>query len=293
MDKHLSPGDRVFVSLVYVVLSISMCVVALPIVHLIAVSLSGANPVVAGEVALWPKQWQTAAYAYVLGAETFFRSFRVSFVITVVGSLAGVVLSVMAAYPLSKPKLPWRKGIVLVYVFTMMFSGGIVPQYLLMNQLGLLNSIWAVILPSVTAVFNLLIVKNYFETLPEEIEEAAKIDGASQTTILFRVLLPLSAPVIATVFLFYAVGFWNDYFNSRMYITDQALTPLQVYLRTVIFEAQDPTGNFKLDQAGLGAAAPQSIINATVILSMLPMVILYPFLQRFFLQGIVIGSVKG
>jgi len=293
MEKHLSRGDRLFVAFVYAFLTLSMIAVALPVLNLVAVSLSGANAVVAGEVALWPKRLQTNAFAYVLQAEAFYRSFGVSAAITLVGSGLGVLLSVMAAYPLSKPKLPGRKWIVLVFVFTMMFSGGIVPQYLLMNKLGLLNTIWAVILPSVTAVFNLLIVKNYFETLPEEIEEAAKIDGASQLAILFRVMLPLSAPVIATIFLFYAVGFWNDYFNARLYITDQQLTPLQVYLRTVIFEAQDPTGNFKLSQTGVGDVAPQSIINATVLLSMLPMVLLYPFLQRFFLKGIVIGSVKG
>jgi len=293
MNNYLTKGDRVFVGFVYVILAISVLLVAFPVVNLLAVSLSGANPVTSGDVSLWPKQFQWDAYRYVLQGDTFFRSFRVSVLITIVGTAIGILLAVMAAYPLSKPGLPGRKWIVLLFVFTMMFSGGIVPQYLLMNELGLLNTIWAVILPSVTGVFNLMIVKNYFETLPDEIEEAAKIDGATQLSILFRIMLPLSMPVVATIGLFYAVGFWNDYFNSRMYITDQHLMPLQVYLRTVIFEAQDPTGNFAIDSGGLGNLASQSIVNATVILSMLPMIVLYPFLQKFFLRGMVIGSVKG
>ncbi|WP_276356545.1 carbohydrate ABC transporter permease [Cohnella caldifontis] len=293
MDKTLAKSDRVFVWLSYAILILSAVFVALPILNLIAVSLSGGNPVTSGDVALWPKQWQWGAYRYVSHSGQFLRSFDMSVVITLLGSVLGVILSIMAAYPLSKPGLPARKFLTLVFVFTMMFGGGIVPQYLLMSGLHLLNTVWAVILPSVSAVFNLLIVKNYFESLPDEIEESAKIDGASPMVILFRIMLPLSAPVVATIFLFYAVGFWNDYFNPRLYLTDQSLMPLQVYLRTVIFEAQDPSGNFKLDQSNLGNIAPQSIINATVILSMLPMVILYPFLQRFFLKGMVIGSVKG
>lgn len=293
MIHRLTKGDRVFVAVCYAVLIVTGLLVALPVLNLISVSLSGGNLVYAGAIKLWPEQLQFDAYRYVIQSKTFFSAFRVSVIMTLLGSVLGLLLAVMAAYPLSKPGLPARKWIVLAFVFTMMFSGGIVPQYLLINKLHLLNTIWAVIFPSVTSVFNLLIVKNFFEALPGEIEEAAKIDGASQLKILFMIMLPLSKPVLATIFLFFAVGFWNDYFNARMYITDQHLMPLQVYLRTVIFEAQDPTGNFKLDQNSLRNVAPQSIINATVFLSMLPMAVLYPFLQKHFLRGMVIGSVKG
>jgi len=293
LEKHISRGDRAFVAVCYAVLIATALLVALPILNLLSVSLSGGNLVYAGAVRLWPEQLQFDAYRYVIQSKTFYSAFRVSALMTLVGSGLGLLLAVMAAYPLSKPGLPGRKWVMLAFVFTMMFSGGIVPQYLLINKLHLLNTIWSVIFPSVTSVFNLLIVKNFFETLPGEIEESAKIDGASPLKILFTIMLPLSKPVLATIFLFFAVGFWNDYFNSRMYITDQHLMPLQVYLRTVIFEAQDPTGNFKLDQNSLHNVAPQSIINATVFLSMLPMVVLYPFLQKHFLRGMVIGSVKG
>jgi ABC-type sugar transport system, permease component len=293
LEKHLSKGDRMFVAAAHGILIASVLLIAFPILNLVSVSLSGANHVYSGAVKLWPMEFQLDAYRYILDSKTFFSAFKVSVLLAAAGSLIGVVLAVFAAYPLSKPHLPGRKWIVLVYVFTMMFSGGIVPQYLLMHSLHLLNTIWAVIFPSVTNVFNLLIMKNFLETLPDEIEEAAKIDGASQLKILFHIMLPLSTPVIATIFLFFAVGFWNDYFNARMYITDQQLMPLQVYLRTVIFEAQNPAGNFALDQNTLKNVAPQSIINATVFLSMLPMVVLYPFLQKYFQRGMVIGSVKG
>ncbi|MBC8080003.1 MAG: carbohydrate ABC transporter permease [Gorillibacterium sp.] len=289
----LSKADRWFVRTCHAILVFYTMIVALPIFNLLAVALSGANPVISGKVQLWPKEIQLDAFRYVLGADQFFTSLKVSTYLTLAGSVIGVLTAVMAAYPLSKTKLPFRKPILMAFVFTMMFSGGVVPQYLLIHKLGLLNSIWSVIFPLVANVFNLLLVKNFFENLPEEIEESAKIDGASQLTILFRIFLPISKPVIATVSLFYAVQLWNEYFLSRLYINDLSVTPLQVYLRTVIFEAMDPSGTFSLDSGGMMNLAPQSIINSTVLLSMIPMVILYPMLQRYFTKGIVIGSVKG
>lgn len=293
MTKNMTNADRWFVGIAYGSLIIFMLVVALPIVNLVAISLSGANSVTTGIVKFWPKDLQWDAYRYVLNSKQFFTSLKVSTFMAVVGSLLGVLLATLAAYPLSKPKLPFRKPLIIMFVFTMMFSGGVVPQYLLIHKLNLLNTVWGVILPSISSVFNLLLVKNFFENLPAEIEESAKIDGASQMKILFKIFLPISKPVIATIFLFYAVGLWNEYFLSRLYITDMSVMPLQVYLRTVIFEAMDPSGSFNLSSGSMVNLASQSIINATIILSMLPMVVLYPMLQRYFTKGIVIGSVKG
>jgi putative aldouronate transport system permease protein len=293
MIRSLSAGDRWFVRLAKLALLLYACMVAIPIINLLAVALSGANPVSAGLVQLWPKEFQWRAFQYVLDSSQFYVSLQISAYMTLAGSVVGVLFAVIAAYPLSKEKLPGRKVVLLAFAFTMMFSGGVVPQYILIHKLNLLNSVWGVILPHVTNVFNLLIVKNFFENIPEEIEESAKMDGASQLTILFRIFLPISLPVIATISLFYAVEFWNEYFLSRLYFSDRALMPLQVYLRTVIFEAQDPSGTFTIDGGTLVNMAPQSIINATVLLSMLPMVILYPMLQRYFAKGMIIGSVKG
>lgn len=293
MFKNMTVSDRWYIGFAYASLALFTLLVALPIINLIAVSLSGANSVTAGMVGLWPKDFQTDAFTYVLKSKQFFISLRVSTYMMFAGSFLGVLLAVMAAYPLSKPKLPYRKPLLLAFVFTMMFSGGVVPQYLLIHELKLLNTVWAVIFPSITNVFNLLLVKNFFENLPEEIEESAKIDGASQRVILFKIFLPIAKPVIATIFLFYAVALWNEYFLSRLYYTNMSIAPLQVYLRTVIFEAMDPSGAFRLSNGSLVNLSSLSIINATIILSMIPMVILYPMLQRYFTKGIVVGSVKG
>ncbi|MBO9610139.1 MAG: carbohydrate ABC transporter permease [Paenibacillaceae bacterium] len=293
MIRNMTASDRWFSRFAFLCLALYTLLVALPIINLLAVALSGQNAVTAGLVQLWPKQFQWSAFRYVLDSSQFYVSLQVSAYMTIAGSVAGVLFAVLAAYPLSKVKLPGRKAVLLAFVFTMMFSGGVVPQYILIHKLHLLNSVWSVIFPHITNVFNLLIVKSFFENMPEEIEESAKIDGASQLVILFRVFLPISKPVIATISLFYAVEFWNEYFLSRLYFSEQAFMPLQVYLRTVIFEAQDPSGTFSLNSGMLMNLAPQSIINATVLLSMLPMVMLYPMLQKYFAKGILIGSVKG
>ncbi|MBC8059960.1 MAG: carbohydrate ABC transporter permease [Clostridiaceae bacterium] len=288
-----SKSDRTYYIVAYFILSLSFLLILLPFMNLIAISLSGEAEVLSGSVTFWPRDFIVEAYRYVVSSSQFFTSFMVTLIITVVGSLVGVLLAVSAAYPLSKKNLPGRKFIMLLFVITMLFSGGIIPTYILINKMKLLNSIWAIIFPMVNSVFNLLIVKNYFESLPEEIGESAQIDGATHFTTLFSIMLPIAKPVLATITLFYAVSFWNEYFTARLYITKQSMMPLQLYLRTVIFEAMDPTGNFALDGENIKNVASQTIINATIILSMLPMVILYPFLQRYFTKGIIIGSVKG
>ncbi|WP_164821389.1 carbohydrate ABC transporter permease [Paenibacillus koleovorans] len=292
MHNTLTRADKGFVVFCYVSLILFTISVLLPIINLLAVATSGETEVIAGRVTLLPKQLQLDAFHFVLGSNQFFTSFRVSLLMTAVGSVLGLLFSIMAAYPLSKPNLPGRKAVLLAFVFTMMFNGGIVPQYLLMQKLHLLNTIWSVLFPLVTNVFNMLIIKSFMEGLPEEIEESAKMDGATPVTTLIRIILPLCMPVVATIGLFYAVEIWNEYFHSRLYLSSRSLMPLQLYLRTVIFEAMDPSGGFTLDSTTL-KLAPQSIINATVLLSMLPMAVLYPFVQRFFVQGLVLGSVKG
>jgi len=292
MEKNITKVDKGFVFFSYTMLALFSLLVAIPIINLVSVSVSGMSHVLSGNIQIWPKDFQIEAYKYVLSSKEFFMALNNSLYITFFGTILGVFLSVMAAYPLSKIHLPGRNKIMILFVFTMMFNGGIIPQYILMNKLGLLNNLWAVILPLSINVFNMLIVKNYFESIPEDIEEAAKIDGANQFTILIRVMLPLAIPVIATISLFYVVMYWNEYFYSRLFINEFTEIPLQVYLRMVIFEAMDPAGNFALSNANV-KLAPQSIINTTVVLSMLPMIILYPFLQRFLLKGMIIGSVKG
>ena len=286
-------GDKVLVLACYLILFVVAVIIILPILNLVAVSVSGETSVISGKVKLWPMGFQLDAYQYVIGSRQFFTSLAVSLFVTLVGSVLGVICCVLVAYPLSKHNIPARKTLLLIFLFTMMFNGGIIPSYLLIMRLNLINSVWSLILPQLVNVYNLLIVKNYMESLPESLMEAARIDGASQMRILRSVVLPMAKPVLATVFMFFVVTYWNSYFDAKMYITERELMPIQQYLQTVIFEAQSPAGDYALGSAQNMNAASKSIINATVVCAMIPMMILYPLLQRFFAKGATAGAVKG
>ena len=288
-----SKGDRALVLACYLILILVAVVIILPILNLIAVSVSDQAPVISGKVKFWPIGFQLEAYRYVIGSKQFFSSLSVSLFVTLVGSTLAVICSVLVAYPLSKQNIPGRKALLLIFLFTMMFNGGIIPSYLLIMQLNMINSIWSLILPQLVNVYNLLIVKNYMEALPESLMEAAKIDGASQMRILRSVVLPMAKPVLATVFMFFVVTYWNSYFDATMYITERDLMPIQQYLQTVIFEAQSPAGDYALSSTESMNTASKSIINATVVCAMIPMMILYPALQKFFAKGATVGAVKG
>ncbi len=286
-------GDKILLLSCYVLLLCVAVMIILPIMNLIAVSISSQGAVVGGKVRFWPKGVQLDAYEYVISSKQFFYSLAVSLFVTLAGSTLAVICSVLAAYPLSKKNMPGRKAFLLIFIFTMMFNGGIIPSYLLIMKLHMINSVWSLILPQLISVYNLLIVKNYLESLPEALEEAAKIDGASQMRILRSVVLPMAKPVLATVFMFFVVSYWNSYFDAKMYITERRMMPMQQYLQAVIFEAQSPAGDFALSAGESMKAASQSVINATVVCAMIPMLILYPALQKFFAKGAVVGAVKG
>jgi putative aldouronate transport system permease protein len=291
--KRMSKEDRIFKYISSFVIITVFLVVLIPLLNLLAVSLSGPTAIVSGKVYVWPVDFHINAYRYVLSSKQFFKSFQMSLALSIVGSILGIIVTIAAAYPLSKRHLPGRNVILLAFVFTTMFSGGIIPGYMLIRSLKLFNTIWALILPGIGSVFNLLIAKSYFESIPEEIEESAKIDGASYTMILLKIMLPIAVPVIAVIVLFYAVGFWNEYFNARLYITESAKMPLQLYLQTVITASNDPTRDFGISKELSATLIPQNITNATIIIAMLPVMAIYPFLQRYFISGIMIGSVKG
>lgn len=288
-----SKGDKALVLICYLILILVAVVIVLPILNLVAVSVSDQTPVISGKVKFWPVGFQLEAYRYVIGSRQFFTSLSVSLFVTLVGSTLAVICSVLVAYPLSRQNIPGRKALLLIFLFTMMFNGGIIPSYLLIMRLNMINSVWSLILPQLVNVYNLLIVKNYMEALPESLVEAAKIDGASQTRILRSVVLPMAKPVLATVFMFFVVTYWNSYFDAKMYITDRDLMPIQQYLQTVIFEAQSPAGDYALSTTESMDTASKSIINATVVCAMIPMMILYPALQKFFAKGATVGAVKG
>ncbi|WP_246067077.1 carbohydrate ABC transporter permease [Paenibacillus koleovorans] len=275
----------------YVLLTLVILACLIPVLNIAAKSLSDEASVMAGDVKLWPVHFTTDAYGIVLGSQKFITSFRNSVLITIVGTLINVTLTVCTGYALSRSRLKGQKTIMMLYVFTMLFSAGIIPTYLVVKSVGLVNSLWALIIPGLVSPFNMIIVRLYFMNLPDSLEESGKIDGASNIRILVSIMVPLAMPVIATISLFCAVEYWNSYFEALMYINNSKLLPLQVFLREMIMNASDASNNVDmLEQVNVST---ESIRGATVVAATLPIVLVYPFLQRFFVKGVVLGAVKG
>ncbi|WP_409346374.1 carbohydrate ABC transporter permease [Paenibacillus sp. MBLB4367] len=289
-----SAGEKIFYAANYLFFILIGFTMLFPFLNLIAKSMSSEEAVISGKVTLLPVDIQFGTYQYVLKDAMFLNAFKISIIITVLGSLLALIMTAIAAYPLSKPRLRGRTFFILMYIFTMLFSGGLIPTYLLMQNLHLVNKLPVLFLPGMISVFNLLIIKSYFETLPDSLEESAKLDGASNLQILFRITLPLSLPVFATITLFYAVGFWNDYFLSMIYINSADLKPLQLYLKELIVHANNAfnmvDGKINVDSAM--NATPQAIQSAAILLATIPILIVYPFLQKYFVKGVLVGSVK-
>lgn len=290
-----SVGERVFVVFNHVFFILLGLTTIFPFINLIAKSFSSEAAVVSGIVSLWPVDFQTGTYKYVVQNSMFLNAFKVSLTVTVVGTLLALTMTTLAAYPLSKPRLRGRKFFILMYIFTMLFSGGLIPTYLLMQKLHLIDKLPVLFLPAMVSVYNMLIIKNYFESLPDALEESAKLDGAGNLSILWRIMLPLSMPVLATIGLFFAVQFWNDYFASLIYINSAHLKPLQLYLKELFVSSSDTflrTGQDVNIDAAMNTS-PQAIQAASIILATLPILVVYPFLQKYFVKGVLVGSVKG
>lgn len=277
----------------YFVLIIAVILTLFPLVNLFSKSISGSKYVSAGKIILIPRDVSFGAYAYVLSAERFWRAFKNTVFVALAGTVLAVTVTSLAGFALSKKTLPGRKFFMLFFMFSMLFGGGMIPTYLVIKRLGLLNSLWSMILPGCFSTYNMLLLKNYFEGLPQELDESAHIDGANYVQIFFRVVLPLAVPVLATITLFCLVSGWNAYFSAKMYITKQELLTMQQYLAGIIFESNDPTGSFRLTTNNASGLAKQSVVDATVICTMLPVLVTYPFLQKYFVSGMVLGSVKG
>ncbi|MDW7656236.1 MAG: carbohydrate ABC transporter permease [Bacillota bacterium] len=270
-----------------------IAITLLPFLHVVAKAFSGDTAILAGKVLFWPLKPQMNALRYVVSSKSFLKAFGYSVYLVFAGTAISMILTMITSYPLSKTRIKGRKILLLYFVFTMLFSGGLVPNYLLRFELGLIDTYWAVILPGL-AVFNMLIFKNFFEQIPDSLEESAAIDGAGNLTIMTKIYLPLSLPAVATLTLFYAVGYWNNYFGPMIYLTNSARYPLQLYLRSVIHlaslsEVEKSTTDIDL----LMHVATESVVAATVVASTLPILVLYPFLQKYFVKGMIIGSVKG
>jgi putative aldouronate transport system permease protein len=268
-------------------------IILYPILNIVSMSVSSDAAVVTGRVSFYPIGFQINTLGYVMGQRNFWYSFTNSILITAIGTVLSLFLTVITAYPLSKVFLPGRKIIVNIYIFMWIFLPGIIPLYLLIRQLNLLNNLAALILPDLIIAFNMLVVKNFFESIPEGLTDAANIDGASVIRTLFQVVVPVSKPVLATVGLFYAIFYWNSYINATMFINEATRKPLQLYLFELIANSMGVNA-----AAGQGIDAVKNVSNqniraASIVISMIPMLCLYPFIQKYFVQGIMIGSVKG
>jgi putative aldouronate transport system permease protein len=260
-----------------------------PFVNLAAQAFSSEAYINAGQVNLWPKGFNLTTFDLVMSDGMFWRNYQNTVYYTVVATLVAMVLTTTFAYAISKHHLKGRKVFIGIAVFTMFFNGGLIPNYVLVNELGLRNSVWAIALPNAISVFNLLVMKSFFESFSTELEEAAEIDGLSTYGKLWRIVLPLSKAVIATMVLFYAVSFWNSWFAAFLYMDHRELYPVTVYLRNLI------AGATSVDGAAGSAEATQIAANVkavTMLLTVLPIVCLYPFIQRYFVSGVMLGSVK-
>lgn len=269
------------------------CVV--PFINIIAISFSKNAAVVANYVKLWPVQFTSYAYEYILETPAFWRAFVVGIERVVLGCFINMVLIILTAYPLSKEKRQFKKRTVFAwfFFFTMIFSGGLIPLYALILKLGLIDSIWALILPTAVPAFNVILMLNFFRQVPKELEEAAFIDGASHFRVLRSVYVPCSIPSIATIALFNIVHHWNSWFDGLIYMNKTQNYPLQSYLVTVIKGLDFATSASAGDYDRLKLLSDRTLKGAQIIIAVIPILLVYPFLQRYFITGIVLGSVKG
>jgi putative aldouronate transport system permease protein len=285
-------GSRLFDSLNYVFMVLLVFMTLYPIYYLLVVSLSDGIAASKGEVYFWPSGTNIAAYKLLLGDQSIIRSYGNTLLYTVVGTAVNMVMTILCAYPLSKKEFYGRSGFTIMIVITMFFSGGLIPSYLLVFQLGLINTMWAIILPGVISAWNMFIMRTSFQGIPAELFESATIDGANEWRTLLRIVLPISVPMMATIAMFYAVAHWNSYFPALIYLNEKAKFPLQILLRSLVIEgdmaaqAQEISGPY----AGVTTI---NIKYAVIIIAIVPILLVYPFIQKYFVKGIMIGSLKG
>jgi len=288
-DRTLS--GRVFAFINYILLTIIALITVLPFVHVVAGSFTTSAEMAVKRFILIPTEWSIDAYRFIFSTNTIFRAMGVSVGVTLFGTIFSMLITSLMAYGLARRDLDGRKQIMFLVVFTMLFSGGLIPTFLVVKEMNLIDSYLALIVPSTISAFNLIILKNFFQNIPEGLEESAKIDGSSDIGILFRIVLPLSMPAIATLSLFYAVTYWNTYLSAILYLNDSAKWPIQVLLRQIVVLASGLESSAELD-----ASVPppeQTVKMAVIVVATLPILCVYPFLQKHFAKGAMLGSIKG
>lgn len=297
--KRFSLSDRSFDLINKILVLLITLVIVYPLIYVVSASISDPTAVNTGKMWLWPVDITLKGYKRVFQNDAIWLGYKNTIIYTIVGTLLHLIVLLPCAYALSRKELMAKKFILWFILITMFFSGGLIPTYLLVKNLGMLDSIWAIVIPNVVGAWSILVAKAFFEeSIPDQLVEASKIDGASDFRIFIKIVLPISMPIIATMALFHAVGLWNQYFNALIYLSENRLYPLQLILRQILV-----LNEVSAEGIGVGGGTAESFVDqvktasqvkyAVIIVSALPLLIVYPFLQRFFIQGVLIGSIKG
>ena len=287
--------DRIFNLVNYTILTVFLLVILYPLIYVVSASFSDGAAVISGRVVLWPVDFSLEAYKKIFQYESIWTGYSNSLFYAVVGTAVNVTLTLFAAYPLSRPDLYGRKLILGLFVFTMFFNGGLIPSYLLVKDLGMLDTRAAMIIPQALSVWNLIIAITYFRfAIPRELLEASQLDGCNDFQYFFRILLPLSAPIIAVLTLFYAINHWNQFFSAMIYLSDKSLFPLQLILRDILISSQVDMNMMEDLQSMAAKEAMRELLKyALIVVASVPVLMIYPFVQKYFVRGIMLGSIKG
>ena len=293
---HDCTVDKIVYTLNYIILIAFLIIVLYPFVYIVSCSFSSGQALISGKVTLLPVDPTLEGYKAILEYKDIWTGFANSFLYTIAGTLVGLTLTILAAYPLSRFSLVGRRPLMMLFLFTMLFNGGLVPNYMLVLSLGLLNTAWAIILPTALSAYNVIVARTFFiNTIPNELHESAELDGCGEFRFLISIVLPLSKAIMAVLVLWIAIGFWNSYFNPMIYLNDKSKFPLQLILREILLMANvdftkaaaNPELYYKNQQLS------EILRYGTIIISALPLMILYPFIQKYFVQGVMIGAIKG
>ena len=294
-----SRGDRIFYTLNYVFLAIIFLIVAYPLIYIIACSFSNPQSVMAGKVWLWPVDPMLQGYTTVFKDKDVMTGYGNSIFYTVVGTVLALCMTMLAAYPLSRSDYKLSRPVMLIFTFTMYFGGGLIPTYLLMSNMGLVNTRTIMILPGILSVYNVIITRTFIQSsIPQSLHEAAELDGCSDFRYLVSIVVPLSKAVMAVIALYYAIGYWNSYFNAMIYLYDRSKYPLQMFLREILIENQMSAellskGSISVEEAAARQAVYELLKYSLIIVASVPVMIFYPFIQKYFVKGVMIGGIKG
>ncbi|MGI5898460.1 MAG: carbohydrate ABC transporter permease [Christensenellales bacterium] len=292
MINDRSASSIVFDIVLYAVLALLVIVTLFPVLHVGAVSLSESTAISQGKVSIWPVNFTLSAYEKIMTGGAVPRGFVNSVYYTLFGTVISMALTILTAYPLSKKRLPLRGFYTALFMFTMFFGGGMIPSFLLVVNLNIYNTVWALLLPGAISTWNLVILRTFFQAVPDELEEAASIDGANDMTVLALIVLPLSKAALATISLFYAVARWNSWFSAAIYLRSSSLYPLQLILRSIVIQNTALEEMASSDEDMIRVST-ESIKYATLFVSIVPMMLVYPFIQKYFAKGVMVGSLKG